>query len=351
MLDHHADANKYTWSSPLELAFKGGNAESAALLLPRTEKKDLVRKDYGGFKQKVIGLAPWYVDMMFNAIHKKSCIKLLTLLADEGVDFNYKSEHGDTLLNAAVDRLPSFSNITSTMRGLVRAGYDAPRCGDALERTQQELIAKSKEYLDEELKVLDFLFAHGCDARISGGRDERTPLSLLIAEKDLSHLGDAAELVMERFVQRGSEVNAVDKYGNTPLHEAARTGDIPAIKFLVKRGAQINVQNQEKRTPLHLAAARGNVSSTKLLMELGADHMIKDENDLTPVELSKKSMQEEKKCYKFNSWQAEREFERKYFEAQQAISDTIWATQSAIRQNAAIKSSDMEIDNHVLAKH
>ncbi|WP_419420736.1 ankyrin repeat domain-containing protein [Legionella sp. D16C41] len=334
LLENKADPNKFKWSSPLELAINAGNTKVVAMLLPVTIKNEIIRKSYLTPEHKELRRDPWYVDMMFSALHKKDGIALLTLLKEYGADFNVKSEYGSTLLNEAIYALPSFSNITSTMSDLVRGGYGAAHMRNALEKTQKQLIEDSEKYFQDELKMLDFLFENGADPRI-GGRDGQTPLALLIDKKDLNYLEKAAEIVMDRFMNHGANVNAVDDNGFTPLHEAARTGDLVAIEYLLKHGADINCQSKTKRTPLHCAAACGNQLSTKLLLEEGADFTLLDEDGLNPLQLSAKAMVNDKKIYSFSSITAEREFESKYIAAQNIIKEFISKhTREALKKRA-----------------
>ncbi|KAM7213609.1 Ankyrin repeat-containing domain protein [Rhypophila decipiens] len=64
-------------------------------------------------------------------------------------------------------------------------------------------------------------------------------------------------------------VNARDRYGNTPLHKAARAerGDI--IHHLIKElDADPNATNRRGQTPLHLAAETGNLSVVKVFLDI-----------------------------------------------------------------------------------
>ncbi|KAH7067922.1 ankyrin repeat-containing domain protein [Paraphoma chrysanthemicola] len=52
-------------------------------------------------------------------------------------------------------------------------------------------------------------------------------------------------------------VNAEDNNGNTPLHDAARMGNIGVVKKLLEHGATPHAQNHRGKTPLDLAKAEG----------------------------------------------------------------------------------------------
>lgn len=98
-----------------------------------------------------------------------------------------------------------------------------------------------------------------------------------------------------------------DKFGNTPLLEAIKSGHDPVASLLVKEGALLNIENAgsflctviakgdsdllrrllsngvdpntkdyDKRTPLHVAASQGQYSMAKLLLGAGASVFSKD---------------------------------------------------------------------------
>ena len=50
-------------------------------------------------------------------------------------------------------------------------------------------------------------------------------------------------------------MDAVDKFGRTPLHYAAATAQYQCVLSLVASGASLVATDKLKRTPLHYAAA------------------------------------------------------------------------------------------------
>ena len=65
----------------------------------------------------------------------------------------------------------------------------------------------------------------------------------------------------------GAKPNAGNRYGVTPLHEAATIGSAAIVNALLRAGAQANAAYGEGETALMLAARSGNVESVKLLLE------------------------------------------------------------------------------------
>lgn len=69
----------------------------------------------------------------------------------------------------------------------------------------------------------------------------------------------------------GANIQAKNKYGNTPLHRAAAQGSADAVDLLIDKGADINSKNDDGETPLHRAVANGREEVVKLLLQHGND--------------------------------------------------------------------------------
>ncbi len=86
---------------------------------------------------------------------------------------------------------------------------------------------------------------------------------------------EAAEVLVEK----GINLNTVDKFGATALHYAVRSGDREAGKvavLLLKSGAEFNTTAIDGSTPLLTAVQRGKDEAVKLLIEKGADNSTRD---------------------------------------------------------------------------
>ncbi len=69
----------------------------------------------------------------------------------------------------------------------------------------------------------------------------------------------------------------------TPLHEAAKAGNIAELRRLLKEGANPNVQDAELNTPLHKALS---AKATWVLLEAGADPNALNASNRAPLDFA-----------------------------------------------------------------
>jgi len=79
----------------------------------------------------------------------------------------------------------------------------------------------------------------------------------------------------------GADVNAKNQNGSTPLHRAAIT---EIAELLIAKGADVNAKMDNGLTPLHYAAVEGRKEITELLIAAGADVNAKDDRSGTPLD-------------------------------------------------------------------
>ena len=93
--------------------------------------------------------------------------------------------------------------------------------------------------------------------------DCEEPLIVLASRK-------AHPCIIDLLCEKGADINAQDKDGNTALHIAALTGNERLVKKLIERyHANTLIQNHNKDLPMHLAMQNPNLNVLKLLQKHG----------------------------------------------------------------------------------
>jgi len=87
-------------------------------------------------------------------------------------------------------------------------------------------------------------------------------------------------------IKNGSDINAVDMFGYTPLHYAVINSNVKMVTSLLKWGCKTSIQNQDGFTPLHYAAKNQNLNIVSLLLESKADPLIPCHDNKLPKDLS-----------------------------------------------------------------
>ncbi|MEJ2202268.1 MAG: ankyrin repeat domain-containing protein, partial [Desulfuromonadaceae bacterium] len=105
----------------------------------------------------------------------------------------------------------------------------------------------------------------------------RTPFIYWCAEKGKI---DLIELALEK----GADIHATNKSGETALHRAAFVGKVDIIDFLLDQGARINQKNMYDATPLFVAVLRNQLEAVKKLLACGADPSIRNHEGLSPAD-------------------------------------------------------------------
>jgi ankyrin repeat protein len=98
-------------------------------------------------------------------------------------------------------------------------------------------------------------------------------------------LGDAKEVA--RLVNAGTPVDARDSLGSTPLLDAAWTGNLEIVRFLLAHGAQVNARHREAGvTPLQYAVLKGSAAVVEALLNAGAQVNVLYRDGQSPLHIA-----------------------------------------------------------------
>ena len=87
-------------------------------------------------------------------------------------------------------------------------------------------------------------------------------------------------------LDQGADVNAVNRFGHQPLHNAARHGRTSVVALLLERGAALNARAGADETALHLAVKRERLDTARLLLDRNADRTMKNKDGRTAADIA-----------------------------------------------------------------
>lgn len=100
--------------------------------------------------------------------------------------------------------------------------------------------------------------------------------------------------VVKYLLSKGSDPNAKNISGATPLHLAARKAYIGPMEALIFVKADVNAKNDDgEETPLHIAVGKGDVAAIELLLKNGADPNARMTDGTRPMDIAEKKEKSE----------------------------------------------------------
>ena len=242
------------WLTPLMLAAREGDVESARLLLAAGADVNAIAGD----GKDALGLA------IFNGNYE-----LASFLIDNKSNVNQADSQGFTPLFWAVDRrnmetAPNFPwMVTADPLPLIKKLLDAGANPNALVNNTPRARMRAgsprivfatslmRAAFSADLELVTLLLSHGADARAISKDGE----TMVEAAAGLGFIqgyskgrSEAERLaVVKLFVELGADVNQADDYGITPLMVAGNMGDTTIIQYLVDVGADLGAYDLGKK--------------------------------------------------------------------------------------------------------
>ncbi|MFA6527828.1 MAG: ankyrin repeat domain-containing protein [Candidatus Babeliales bacterium] len=147
-----------------------------------------------------------------------------------------------------------------------------------------EICQKNSPVIAAAMNVHNFKLARqlidkGADVNAKG-RNGNTPLNDALDLRD--------EGLARAIVDKGADVNAKDRYGDMPLHRALDLGDEELARAIINKGADVNAKDKIGNTPLHCAIAFNREKLARAIINKGADLDAENKRSETPLDTAKK---------------------------------------------------------------
>jgi len=89
--------------------------------------------------------------------------------------------------------------------------------------------------------------------------------------RPLHRAAQAGDLPLaQKLLSQGTDINAQDKWGRTPLYFTVFKKHAALAAFLIEKGADVNLADHEGLAPLHVAALENDATLARLLLDKGA---------------------------------------------------------------------------------
>jgi ankyrin repeat protein len=196
--------------------------------------------------------------------------KTVKLLLDNAADPAAETDTGLTIMHAAI-----INPSDSVLRYLLRLGFD-PKVPDYYGRTPFHDAAEIGS--DAQLSLL--ITAKGDIAGFD--LNGFLPLHYVMSNPNITKYKGSLDALIPKDL--GINIQAYD--GSTPLHIAARYGNVSHIQWLIQKGIDLTAIDSEGRTAVHCAAANNSDSADEILQLLishGLSVLSKDDAGFTPI--------------------------------------------------------------------
>ena len=114
-----------------------------------------------------------------------------------------------------------------------------------------------------------------------------------VAEKLYSAAQRGDIVAVNKYIERGADVEAQGEYGNTSLMAAVERGHENVVDILMAQKADVNKRNNDGATALHFAVKNGQTSITNKLVAGGADVNVTDHLGNIPLRIAVQKSHEE----------------------------------------------------------
>ena len=198
---------------------------------------------------------------------EKDNYEIAALIASLGADVNMRDERTNETAIIKAAR----NNNANMIRMLLSAGADINA------QSRRGVSALSESINNKNKDIMEFLTANG--AR-TGATFDNLMRMVATSRGDMQSFKD--------LVAYGSDINAQNKQGMTPLLYALRANNRDMVKEIVSiENTDVNICNVLGQCPLYWAAYMGDDIVVNALLTLGADYNKKTTNNQTALDIAR----------------------------------------------------------------
>ena len=244
--------------TPLHLAIRGeiGDATHDIILLLLKHGADMDARNNTGD-------APLHI-LCHKGRPSTGRIEAANVLLERGADINAMNSQGCTPLMCTCIYVTGLVAMAET---LIDAGADVDFANHYGSTSLHLLAAGDKACGSELLDIAALLLKKGACTETVDCVNGSTPLNIACM-----HVGNLG--LVKLLLHHGANVNTTDRYGDSPLHNAASKGCIAIMSLLISTGAEINLRNGRGKTPLLIATLKRHVAAVQMLLRHGASALV-----------------------------------------------------------------------------
>ncbi len=230
--------------------------------------------DTQGLSQEVVAEQFRVNSRLFSACFKKDQPELITELLDQGADIEAK----DWPLGRTPLMIAAFRGHPHAVKVLLAAGAQVNARSRARDETAlHEALEWNNNRDNNNPEIVAMLLAAGAHVYATDEHG-RTPL---LAALNYPKNDEGCNDILHLLLNAKSNLHARDKDGNTALHLAAKNRRTQALRVLIEKGLYIDAQNKAGNTPLHEATTASTIA---ILIRAGADTQMRNEHNRTPLQ-------------------------------------------------------------------
>lgn len=132
-------------------------------------------------------------------------------------------------------------------------------------------IAANKKSFEQMVKEEEQIRAYGNHQAIQQKLENSNEFISKVGSRKLLPIHNSARgcntSQLSYYIERGIDLNKVDKDGQTPLHWTSRINCVTGTKMLIKAGVRTDIKDKAGHTPLDWAKLSNNFESIQLLQK------------------------------------------------------------------------------------